>query len=73
MIEYQNIKKDRNNFFYYDLDELMNINLNQFEKSSAGEKKKKSNTVKPVLRGHLVDKEKWSYKTGDLLKEVQFI
>ena len=31
------------------------------------------NTVKPVLRGHLSDKEKLSYKTGDLLKEVQFI
>jgi hypothetical protein len=31
------------------------------------------NTVKPVLRGHLWDKEKkWPYKTGDLLKEVQF-
>ena len=32
-------------------------------------------TVKPVLRGHLWDKEKekWSLKTDDLLKEVQFI
>jgi hypothetical protein len=32
-------------------------------------------TVKPVLRGHdCKDKEMWSYnKTGDLLKEVQFI
>ena len=29
--------------------------------------------VKPVLRGHIWDKEKWSSKTGDLLKEVQFI
>ena len=29
--------------------------------------------VKPVLRGHLWDKEKWSFKTGDLLKEVQII
>jgi hypothetical protein len=29
--------------------------------------------VKPVLRGHLWDKERWSFKTGDLLKEVQFI
>jgi hypothetical protein len=28
------------------------------------------NTVKPVLRGHLWGKEKWPYKTGDLLKEV---
>ena len=28
--------------------------------------------VKPVLRGHLWDK-KWPYKTGGLLKEVQFI
>ena len=27
----------------------------------------------PVLRGHLWDKEKVAYKTGDLLKEVQFI
>ena len=27
-------------------------------------------TVKPVLRGHLWDKKKWSYKTGDLFKEV---
>ena len=30
-------------------------------------------TVKPVLRGHIRDKKKWSYKTGDLLKEVQLI
>jgi hypothetical protein len=30
-------------------------------------------TVKPVLRGHLWDKKKWSFKTGDILKEVQFI
>ena len=31
-----------------------------------------TSTVKPVLRGHLGDKElKWSFKTGDLLKEVQ--
>jgi hypothetical protein len=30
-------------------------------------------TVGPVLRGHLRDKEKWPYKTGDLLKEVQFV
>jgi hypothetical protein len=30
-------------------------------------------TVKPVLRGHHRDKEKWPYKTGDLLKEVQFV
>ena len=29
--------------------------------------------VKSVLRGHHCDKEKWPYKTGDLLKEVQFI
>ena len=30
--------------------------------------------VKPVLRGHLWDKERvWPYKTGDLLKEVKFI
>jgi hypothetical protein len=31
-------------------------------------------TVKPVLRGHLWDKEKMAlyYKTGDLLNEVQF-
>jgi hypothetical protein len=33
-----------------------------------------TSTVKPVLRGHdLWGKEKWSFKTGDLLKEVQFI
>jgi hypothetical protein len=32
----------------------------------------KVSTVKPGLRGHLGDK-KWSYKTGDILKEVQFI
>ena len=25
-------------------------------------------TVKPVLRSHLWDKNKWSYKTGDLLR-----
>jgi len=30
-------------------------------------------TVKPVLRGHFWDKEKWPHKTSDLLKEVQFI
>jgi hypothetical protein len=30
-------------------------------------------TVKPVLRGHLWDKEKLSSKTGDVLREVQFI
>ena len=30
-------------------------------------------TVKPVLRGHLWTNKLWSYKTGDLLKEVQFI
>jgi hypothetical protein len=33
----------------------------------------KQNTVKPVLRGHLWNKEKWPYKICDLLKEVQFI
>jgi hypothetical protein len=26
-----------------------------------------------VLRSHLWEKEKWSYKAGDLLKEVQFM
>ena len=31
-----------------------------------------TSTVKPVLRGHLQEKEKWPYKAGDLLKEVQF-
>jgi hypothetical protein len=30
-------------------------------------------TVTPVLRGHLSDKEKAPYMTGDLLKEVQFL
>ena len=31
-------------------------------------------TDKPVLRGHIWDKEKsWSFNTGNLLKEVQFI
>jgi hypothetical protein len=30
-------------------------------------------TVKPVLRGHHWNKKKWLYKTGDLLREVQFI
>ena len=34
---------------------------------------KKAYTLKPVLRGQLWKKEKWSSKTGDLLKEVQFI
>jgi hypothetical protein len=29
--------------------------------------------VKPVVRCHFWDKERWPYKTGDLLKEVQFI
>jgi len=28
------------------------------------------NVVKPVLGGHLWDKKKWPYKTGDLIKEV---
>jgi hypothetical protein len=28
-------------------------------------------SLKPVLRGRIWDKEKWSYKTGDLVKEVQ--
>ena len=28
------------------------------------------NTIKPVLRGHFWDKEKWPFKTGDLLIEV---
>jgi hypothetical protein len=32
-----------------------------------------NNAVKPVLRGHLWDKKRWPYKTGDLLKEVQII
>ena len=27
-------------------------------------------TVKPVSRGHLWDKKKWPYKTGDFLKNV---
>ena len=30
-------------------------------------------SVKPVLRSHHWDKEKWYFKTDDLLKEVQFI
>jgi hypothetical protein len=30
-------------------------------------------TVTPVLRGHIWDKQKVAYKTGDLLKEVKFI
>jgi hypothetical protein len=30
-------------------------------------------TVTPVLRGHLWDKQKVAYKTGELLKEVKFI
>jgi len=29
--------------------------------------------VKPVLRGHLLDQKSSLFKTGDLLKEVQFI
>ena len=29
--------------------------------------------TKPVLSGHLWDKEKWLYKTGNLLKYDQFI
>jgi len=29
--------------------------------------------VKPVLRSHPYDKEKWTYKTGDILKEIHFI
>jgi hypothetical protein len=34
---------------------------------------KNYNIVKPVLRGHLWDKEKWPSKTSDILQEVQFI
>jgi hypothetical protein len=34
---------------------------------------KTTTTVKPVSRGQFLDKEKWSFKTDDLLKEVQFI
>jgi hypothetical protein len=30
-------------------------------------------TVKPVLTGHLWDREKWSFKTDDLLKQVQHL
>jgi hypothetical protein len=30
-------------------------------------------TVKLVLRDYIWDKEKWPYKTGDFLKEGQFI
>ena len=30
-------------------------------------------TVKPVLRCQFGTKNKWSSKTGDLLKEIQFI
>jgi hypothetical protein len=30
-------------------------------------------TIKPVLRGHLWDKEKWPNITGDFLIEVEFI
>jgi len=30
-------------------------------------------TFKPVLRGHLWNKEKWSSKAGGLVKEAQFI
>jgi len=30
-------------------------------------------TVKSVLKGTFGTKKKWPYKTGDLLKEVQFI
>ena len=29
--------------------------------------------VKPALRSQVWNKEKWSFKTGDLFKEVQFI
>ena len=28
-------------------------------------------TLNPVLRDLIWDREKWSYKTGDLVKEVQ--
>ena len=30
-------------------------------------------TIKPVLRCHLWEKEKCTFKTGDLLQEVQLI
>ena len=30
-------------------------------------------TIKPVLRGHLWVRGKWCNKTGDFLKEVQYI
>ena len=32
-----------------------------------------TSTVKPILRGHHWDKTKYPFKTGDLLKGVQFI
>jgi hypothetical protein len=33
----------------------------------------KTSTAKPVLGGHPGTKKKWPFKTGDLVKEVQFI
>ena len=30
-----------------------------------------TNVIKPVLRGHLWDKGKCPYKTGDFIKEIQ--
>ena len=32
---------------------------------------KLQNTPKPVLRGHLWDKKRWSIRTGDILIDIQ--
>ena len=49
------------------------LNLPQYPGSNNYFSIQEENTVKLVLRGHIWDKKKWSYKTGDLLKEVHFI
>ena len=41
--------------------------------SGDGQKQSNKTTVKPALGDHIWDKEKCPYKTGDLLKEVQYI
>ena len=60
-INYGNLAKYQTLFLRKIMDNCFPINHNSFLYIY---------TVKPVLRGHLWDKEKWPYKTGDLLKDA---
>jgi hypothetical protein len=50
----------------------MNFQCQYLAKDNMDSNKNKGDTVKPVLRAFRT-KRKWSFKTGDLLKEVQLI